>query len=127
MAKIWTCKIGEVEDDVLPPAADAPMREAVARAYRKITGRADDFIFSGWGGSLTEPERAVVENRMPAPPTEIDVAALRALLDDAHVGRGEWARLPQPHPVWVVLNALPALLDEAVEGFEQPKEDDDAD
>ena len=41
------------------------MRQAVAEAYRKITGHEPDFIFSGWGAQLTEPERAVVEDRMP--------------------------------------------------------------
>lgn len=63
--KIWTCKIGECPDSTLPPGADAPMREAVARAYREITGRDPGFMFTGWGGELTEPERAVVENRLP--------------------------------------------------------------
>lgn len=44
------------------------MREAVARAYREITGRDPDFIFSGWGAELTEGECAVVENRLPNDP-----------------------------------------------------------
>ncbi len=57
---IWTCKIGE-NVDALPPGADSPMRAAVARAYREITGRDPDFIFSGWGGALTEGERAAHE------------------------------------------------------------------
>lgn len=63
--KIWTCKIGECDDADLPSAADGPMREAVGRAYREITGRVPTFLFSGWGGELTEGERAVVENRLP--------------------------------------------------------------
>lgn len=62
--QIWTCKIGGSAEP-LPPGADMPMREAVAEAYRKITGIEPEFVFSGWGGSLTEPERAVVENRLP--------------------------------------------------------------
>jgi hypothetical protein len=41
------------------------MRRAVERAYRDITGREPDFIFSGWGAQLTESERAVVEDRLP--------------------------------------------------------------
>lgn len=62
--KIWTCKIGEVEG--VPFGADAPMRQAVVRAYREITGRDPEFCFSGWGGELDECERAVVEDRLPA-------------------------------------------------------------
>lgn len=59
--KIWSCRIGEVLE--LPPGADMPMRQAVSDAYQKITGWQPDFIFSGWGGELSEGERAVVENR----------------------------------------------------------------
>lgn len=63
--KIWTCKIGEVEFD--QHGADAPMREAIRRAYMEVTGQEPKFIFSGWGGELEECERAVVENRPPNP------------------------------------------------------------
>lgn len=68
--KIWSCKIGEVpveefgEYDANSPK-DPPMRMAIRDAYVRITGREPDFIFSGWGAELTEPERAVVENRDP--------------------------------------------------------------
>lgn len=66
MTKIWTCKIGECSSDDIPPGADAPMREAVANAYRAITGGMEPkFMFTGWGGRLDESERAVVENRLP--------------------------------------------------------------
>jgi hypothetical protein len=61
--KIWECKIGETS--AIPDGADAPMRQAVAQAYREIAGRDPDFIFSGWGARLKEAERAVVENREP--------------------------------------------------------------
>lgn len=61
---IWHCKIGET-DALLPNGADAPMRRAVARAYRELTGVDPEFIFSGWGQELTESERAVVEDREP--------------------------------------------------------------
>lgn len=65
--KIWTCKIGECHDDVMPSGSDVLMRAAVSQAYRAITGGAEPvFNFSGWGGRLTESERAVVENRPPA-------------------------------------------------------------
>lgn len=61
--KIWYCKIGEVGS--VPMGSDAPMRTAIRRAYKEITGEEPEFIFSGWGAELTEPERAVVENRPP--------------------------------------------------------------
>lgn len=69
--KIWTCKIGEVDEATLADhnpnghSADRPMREAVEAAYRMVTGRESVFIFSGWGGRLDEGERAVVEDREP--------------------------------------------------------------
>jgi hypothetical protein len=63
--KIWTCKIGEIEDGIMPAGADLPMRHAVDAAYFLLTGRSPDFIFSGWGGQLTPMERAVSENRHP--------------------------------------------------------------
>lgn len=62
---IWTCKIGECDTDILPNGADAPMRRAVERAYMELTGEEPKFIFSGWGGELTEGERAAHEHRMP--------------------------------------------------------------
>lgn len=61
----WSCKIGEVPREELPHGSDWPMREAVRRAYRELTGIDPDFIFSGWGDELDEGERAVVENRDP--------------------------------------------------------------
>jgi hypothetical protein len=67
MGKIWFCKIGEIDADRLPDAADWPMRKAIAAAYLKITGQPDDFIFSGWDGELTELQRAIVEDRSPTP------------------------------------------------------------
>ncbi len=61
MAKrIWSCKIGEEFPEELPPGSDGPMREAVQRAYREITGVDAEFIFSGWNGALDEVERRVV-------------------------------------------------------------------
>lgn len=64
---IWECKIGIIDDGSvnLPPACDVPMREAVQRAYLEITGREAEFTFSGWSAELTEPELAVVEDRLP--------------------------------------------------------------
>jgi hypothetical protein len=63
--KTWVCKIGEV--DAIGGGMDLPMRAAVERAYTEITGQQPEFIFSGWeDDALTEPERAVVENREPS-------------------------------------------------------------
>lgn len=62
---MWSCMVGEVDRSVLPSGSDGPMREAVAAAYRRLTGRDDLFIFSGWGDQLDEAHRAVVENREP--------------------------------------------------------------
>ena len=63
---IWRCKIGG-PGYLTGGGNDLPMRQAIARAYREITGFEPEFIFSGWGAELTEPERAVVEDREPAP------------------------------------------------------------
>ncbi len=60
---IWSCKIGGPAH--IGQGADLPMRAAVERAYRAITGQEPEFIFSGWGDSLTDNERAVVEDREP--------------------------------------------------------------
>lgn len=82
---IWSCKIGECERDDLPNGADSPLRLAVERAYRETTGRVPRFIFSGWNATLTESERAVVEDRLPDPRKTDAYTAERtaALQDDA--------------------------------------------
>lgn len=61
--KIWTCKIGEIDGSKLPAGADNPMRDAISRAYRELTGEDPKFLFSGWGGELTEGERRVVDEK----------------------------------------------------------------
>lgn len=65
MGKVWYCKIGECEPEDLLHNSDQPMRDAVAKEYQARTGKEPDFIFSRWGAELTEPERAVVEDRPP--------------------------------------------------------------
>lgn len=75
--QIWECKIGEVDGGDVPRGGDAPMRNAVAAAYKSVTGVAPTFIFSGWGASLTEVQRAVVENRLPDTQHEDDFAVDR--------------------------------------------------
>lgn len=81
---IWFCKIGE--HSPLQRGADSPMRDAVAAEYKKLTGQEPAFIFSGWSGELTEPERAVVENRLPvreaAPPADAALATVEARYRD---------------------------------------------
>ena len=67
--KMWDCQIGEVAPALVPDGADKPMRDAVRVAYKALTGEDDIFIFSGWGGQLTEIRRAAHENREPLLPT----------------------------------------------------------
>lgn len=54
--KIWGCKIGLANGEELPDGADAPMRQAVQKAFRELTGLDDLFCFSGWGTKLDEHE-----------------------------------------------------------------------
>ena len=54
--KIWGCKIGLANAEELPDGADAPMRQAVQKAFRELTGRDDLFCFSGWDTKLDEFE-----------------------------------------------------------------------
>lgn len=63
--RVWTCKIGVMGDLALPFGADAPLRNAVADAFYRLTGIHAEFNFSGWGGSLDENELAVVQDRLP--------------------------------------------------------------
>lgn len=65
--RIWECKIGEADDALLPAGCDLPMRKAVARAYKEITGQDPNFIFSGWGAELTVIERELVDETHPLP------------------------------------------------------------
>jgi len=61
--KIWGCKIGEIASSRLPDGSDLPLRQAVQRAYRELTGEDEEFCFSGWGEELDAIERDVVEGR----------------------------------------------------------------
>lgn len=62
MPEIWGCKIGQ-HDGELPPGSDLPMRKAVEKAYREITGKEPNFMFSGWGEKLTEAEYEAAESQ----------------------------------------------------------------
>lgn len=61
---IWFCKIGGTIPP-LPYGADLPMRDAIERAFKELTGFDAEFTFSGWGQQLTEGERAVVDRHAP--------------------------------------------------------------
>ncbi len=63
--QIWECKIGEVDESKLPSGSDYPMRQAIAKAYREITGQFPEFLFSGWGAELNECQRSIVEEVKP--------------------------------------------------------------
>jgi len=58
--RIWSCKIGNVEDFDIPPGSDLPMRSAVERAFKELTGKEAHFNFSGWGDQLTADEIKIV-------------------------------------------------------------------
>ena len=58
---VWFCKIGPADRAELPPGSDGPMRDAVAKAFQKLTGHPPQAIFSGWGYEFTESEQAVID------------------------------------------------------------------
>ena len=62
---MWKCEIGIVGKHPLPYGADKPMREAIARAFRELTGRDPEFLFSGWGNELTDEQRVIVAANGP--------------------------------------------------------------
>lgn len=109
--KIWTCKIGGNADTPTPRWSDGPMRQAVEAAFEKVTGKAPAFLFSGWGSSLTEPERAVVENRLPNRAEVERLAAQTAPTDNSNCetrlwlwknfvdGRPEYWAFDNPYPI----------------------------
>ena len=60
---IWDCKIGTRDDVALEMGSDFPMRQAIRDAYRQLTGREPEFLFSGWGGRLTASELSVINKK----------------------------------------------------------------
>lgn len=58
---VWECKIGGNFKE-LPNGADYPMRLAVAKAYKEITGCDANFCFSGWGSKLTKLELLIIND-----------------------------------------------------------------
>ncbi len=57
---VWKCKVGLLGEVDLPDGPDLPMREAVQRAFKELTGVDAQFVFSGWGGELSDMERSIV-------------------------------------------------------------------
>ena len=47
--RYWICIIGSVEEIKLGFGADAPLRNAVKKAYVKMIGDEDNICWSGWG------------------------------------------------------------------------------
>lgn len=108
---IWACKIGETKA-ALPAGADAPMRAAVERAYRELTGEQAAFTFSGWSAELTEGERAVVENRLPQSPNTAPAELPEALRLEKEFQRQRAAYLHAQSNVALladILNRRPAV------------------
>lgn len=62
---IWECKIGAFGGS-LEMGSDSPMRKAVRKAYKELTGEEPNFVFSGWGAELT-PEEQVVSGEFGNP------------------------------------------------------------
>jgi hypothetical protein len=62
MKDVWLCKVGG-SDIELPDGADFPMRIAILKAYKEVTGKEAEFLFSGWGAKLDKYELAVLRMR----------------------------------------------------------------
>jgi len=76
--RIWECKIGEVEGELLPSNADVPLRRAVRAAYKELTGEVDRFCFSGWGAELTTMERCCVKGMDATLPVKSSVVVCQS-------------------------------------------------
>jgi len=60
--KVWSCKIVVRGDVLIPDGFDFPPRCGAIDAVEK-TGIEVLDCFSGWGGTLTETEREIVERK----------------------------------------------------------------
>ena len=58
--KVWECKIVVSEDLELPDGFDSPPRLAAIEAVERA-GFAVIDCFSGWGGTLTDTEKDIVD------------------------------------------------------------------
>ena len=77
---VWSCKIGisPGTEVALPGGCDLPMREAVEKAFKEVTGLEEEFTFSGWGDKLNPGEQAVLDNKVPDYDAEINYAVQKA-------------------------------------------------
>ena len=53
----WIGIIGETEHWKLPSGADSPMRKAIKKAFKEITGHDDEILYSGWSADADAVER----------------------------------------------------------------------
>ncbi|WP_066338436.1 hypothetical protein [Azohydromonas lata] len=106
--RIWQCKIGGRVTG-LPPAADGPMREALQDAFARVTGHRCEFVFSGWGATLREGERAVHEGRTVR--DDVAFAELRAERDSITERLGEAAATAVQPPMQVTAEMVTAYLE----------------
>lgn len=124
---IWACKIGVLVPVDLPPGSDAPMRRAVARAFWDVAGVEAQFNFSGWSAALTEPELAVVEDRLPSKEHYRETCLRDAAPELLEALAGLVAAIERPNSdewlddVQTVVNAAHATIAKA-EGHQSPGE-----
>ena len=79
---IWECTIGISGEPIdLPDGCDVPMRMAVREAFRRITGRPAEFVFSGWNRELDETKQAVVQKM------QIDASAYATIVESFDITR----------------------------------------
>lgn len=50
--RYWVCIIGETEWNDLPNGADSPMRTAVEKEFKKVTGHDAPHNWSGWSADI---------------------------------------------------------------------------
>ena len=57
----WVGIIGETEHAKLPFGGDSPMRDAVEKAFKEVTGHEEEVMYSGWSA-----DKKAVENILNA-------------------------------------------------------------
>jgi hypothetical protein len=85
---VWQCTIGVLGDHPLPKGADEPMRLAIQRVFREVTGRESEFIFSGWNAVISPVQLAVIEDRDPEPDLRCTLCGYPQ--SDCHCNRFGW-------------------------------------
>lgn len=55
--RYWYCLIGPFDTDKLPDGSDAPLRQAVQKAFAQLTGSEADLTSSGWGINEEQKDR----------------------------------------------------------------------